>query len=78
VTPAEIPARCHEDHCVTCGDEGVPMRVLGVDSASGLATCLDPEGARSEIDVALVEPVAAGASVLAHAGVAIALLEAAA
>jgi hydrogenase maturation factor len=54
------------------------MRVVEVEVASGLATCVDPDGGRREIDVALVDPVAAGATVLAHAGVAIALVQAAA
>jgi hydrogenase expression/formation protein HypC len=78
VTFVGISPRCHEEHCITCSDEGVPMRVLDVDPATGLATCVDSGGGRSEIDVALVEPVAAGTTVLAHAGVAIALVEAAA
>jgi hydrogenase maturation factor len=78
MTSAGISPRCHEEHCITCSDEGVPMRVVEVDAASGLATCVDPEGGRSEIDVALVDPVAAGATVLAHAGVALVLVEAAA
>ena len=30
-------------HCITCSDEGVPMRVLGR-GAIGLASCVDDEG----------------------------------
>lgn len=57
--------------CITCGDEGVPMRVvtLTIDGA----VCVDHAGARHEgIAVDLVEPVAPGDQVLVHAGVAIA------
>ncbi len=56
--------------CITCGDQGIPMRVVSV-SAAG-AVCVDREGERHEIAVDLVEPVAPGDPVLVHAGVAIA------
>jgi hydrogenase maturation factor len=78
VTPDYGLGACRDDHCITCSDEGVAMRVVALDAASGLAACVDPEGAPAEIDVALVAPVAPGTRVLAHAGVAIALLEEAA
>ena len=59
------------DHCITCGDEGVPMRVESL-SADG-AVCVADDGTRHErIAVDLVEPVAPGDRVLVHAGVAIA------
>jgi hydrogenase assembly chaperone HypC/HupF len=61
---------CGQDHCVTCADEGVPMRVVRVD-AGGLALCEDDGGAKRTVEVALVEPVAAGGRVLVHAGVAL-------
>jgi hydrogenase maturation factor len=69
---------CSGDHCVTCADEGVPMRVLRLDLARGLALCVDEGGERSTVETALVEPVAAGDSLLVHAGVALVRLEAAA
>ncbi len=53
------------------------MRVRRVDDASGLALCVDEQGARTTVDVTLVEPVAPGDELLVHAGVAIASLEAA-
>ncbi len=56
--------------CITCSDQAVPMVVERVD-ASGLATCVDPDGARSEVDVTLVD-AAVGETVLVHAGAAIA------
>jgi hydrogenase maturation factor len=68
----------HEDHCITCGDDGVPMSVLAVDDASGLALCEDLEGGRSSVETALVTPVSAGSLVLVHAGTAIANLSEAA
>ncbi len=60
-----------DNHCITCGDEGVPMRVVSVDA--GGAVCVEEDGTRHEgIAVDLVEPVAPGDRVLVHAGVAIA------
>ena len=47
-------------HCITCGDDGVPMRVLRVDEARGLALCEDEQGGRSSVEIALVAPVAPG------------------
>ncbi|MEZ5076732.1 MAG: HypC/HybG/HupF family hydrogenase formation chaperone [Solirubrobacterales bacterium] len=64
----------HCDHttgCVTCGDEATEMTVLDLDPERGLALCTDAEGARSSVETALVEPVAAGERLLVHAGTAI-------
>ena len=61
-------------HCITCGDDGVPMTVMLVDEDRGLALCEDEAGARSSIETALVEPVAPGDSLLVHAGTALVLL----
>ena len=67
--------RCLPEHgCITCGDEAIPLRVLALD-ATGLALCEDEHGQRTDIEVALVGPVAPGDGVLAHAGTAIAKLE---
>jgi len=60
------------DHCVTCGDDGVPMTVVRVDAERVLALCEDAEGARSAVEIALVEPVSPGDVLLVHAGTAIA------
>jgi hydrogenase maturation factor len=65
---------CDDDHCITCGDDGVPMTVARLDQASGLAECVDSGGRLSEVETALVAPVRAGDRVLVHAGVAIAAL----
>ncbi|HEX5147067.1 MAG TPA: HypC/HybG/HupF family hydrogenase formation chaperone [Conexibacter sp.] len=66
------PPSCH---CVTCADEGVPMRVLGMEGAAGLARCAGDDGAETTVDTTLVEPVAAGERVLVHAGVALVKLD---
>ena len=63
------PAACH---CITCSDEGTPMRVLRI--ADSLAACRDPDGVLQEVEIDLVAPVALGETVLVHAGVAIANL----
>ena len=69
---------CGADHCVTCADEGVPMRVLELDAQRELALCEDQAGERSTVEIALVEPVESGDSLLVHAGVALVRLEPAA
>ncbi|MEA2394258.1 MAG: HupF/HypC family [Solirubrobacteraceae bacterium] len=64
-----------EHHCITCSDEGVPMRVLRVDDARGLALCEREDGVHATVETALVDGVGPGALVLVHAAVALALLE---
>lgn len=68
---------CDERHCITCGDDGVPMRVLRVDAERGLALCQDDAGARSSVEIALVD-AGVGDTLLVHAGTALLRLEAAA
>ena len=62
-------------HCVTCSDEGVPMRVAALHSDPELATCVDDAGARTEVMTALVEDVRIGDRLLVHAGTALLRLE---
>ena len=64
------------EHCITCADEGVPMRVLRIDERRGLALCSDAGGARHTVETALLDRLAPGGAVLVHAGVAIARLPA--
>jgi hydrogenase maturation factor len=59
-------------HCITCGDDGVPMTVILVDEARALALCEAESGARQSVEIALVAPVAVGDELLVHAGTAIA------
>lgn len=62
---------CGSDHCITCSDEGVPMRVLER-QPDGLALCADETGAQTTVMTDLVGPLDAGDVVLVHAGVALA------
>ena len=65
------PDRCvTEGHCITCSDEGIPMRVTSL-SGPGLAACVDDAGNSSEVMTALVEPVRPGDTLLVHAGTAL-------
>ncbi len=57
--------------CITCGDEGIPMRVVEL-SEDG-AQCVDAAGALHEVAVDLIE-TAPGKRVLVHAGIAIGAL----
>jgi hydrogenase expression/formation protein HypC len=62
-------------HCLTCGDDGVEMRVVAVDDARGLALCEAAGGARESVEIALVDAVVPGDALLVHAGTALAKLE---
>jgi hydrogenase assembly chaperone HypC/HupF len=55
--------------CITCSDEGTPMRVLAL--GDDAAHCIDEQGNRHQVAVDLVGPVAVGDELLVHAGVAI-------
>ena len=68
------PPVCGSLHCITCGDDGVPMIVVKVDDRRGLALCADESGTRSTVETALVDAVAPGDRLLVHAGTAIAAL----
>jgi hydrogenase maturation factor len=57
-------------HCVTCSDEGVPMRVLRIDAERELALCEDEAGAHHTVEIGLVD-ANVGTEVLVHAGVAL-------
>jgi hydrogenase maturation factor len=59
------------DHCITCSDEGIPMRVVAVDDDRCLALCEDSAGSRSTVEILLVAPVTAGEELLVHAGTAL-------
>jgi hydrogenase maturation factor len=57
---------CGDDHCITCSDEAVPMRVVEVRDAT--AVC----DGDVEVMIELVGPVEPGDELLVHAGTAIA------
>ena len=75
MTDSEVSsdAACGRDPhgCITCGDEGIPMRVIVVDEARALALCETAGGERSTVEIALVD-AGPGDEVLVHAGTAIA------
>ena len=65
---------CQSDsdyHCLTCADEAVAVKVVRLDQEVGLAL-VEGNNQVEEIDITLVEDVAVGDILLAHAGVAIA------
>ncbi len=72
---SDLGEPCGSHHCITCGDDGVPMAVVGVDRARGLALCAGEDGSRQTVETALVEPVAAGDTLLVHAGTALARIQ---
>jgi hydrogenase maturation factor len=75
MTSARAPdTMCGDQHCITCGDEGIPMTVLRLDRRRGLALCIGEDGSKATVETALVEPVALGDQLLVHAGTAIAAL----
>ena len=57
-------------HCITCGDDGEPMRVLRIDTARELALCVDDDGEHHTVEIGLVD-ADVGTEVLVHAGVAL-------
>jgi hydrogenase maturation factor len=67
-------ARCREDHCITCADDGEVMGAQAVDESRQLARCAGAGGIIT-VDIALVSPVAVGDQLLVHAGTAIARLQ---
>lgn len=72
-----VGASCMPDdhgHCITCGDEALPARVLHVDDL-GWTAQVELQGQTTEIDISLVDDVQVGQVVLAHGGVALAVLD---
>ncbi len=71
-----VPKRTpHEPHfsCPTCKDEGLPARVLEIDTAANLATVKLDEGER-QVALDLVDDVGVGDFILVHLDTAIAKL----
>lgn len=70
-TDAGAP-RCDREHgCITCSDEGVPLRVLRVSDEPGLAICAGGEGEPVEVMTGIVGDVMVGDTLLVHAGTAL-------
>jgi hydrogenase maturation factor len=66
------PTYDQESHCITCGDEAVPLRVVKIDARRELALCENDDRQRTTVEIALVQPVALQDVLLVHAGTAIA------
>jgi len=58
-----------DGHCITCGDEGIVMRVIEL--RDGSAVCADQQRTRHRVAIDLVDSVSVGDELLVHAGVAI-------
>ena len=71
--PAGAECRGEDGHCITCSDEGTPMRLLEL--AEGTARCVADRGVIRAIAVDRVGGVEPGERLLAHAGVALTRLE---
>lgn len=68
------PPSCIDSHCVTCADEGIPMRlVLVIDPH--LAVCEDGRGRRQDVMTGLVHDASVGDTLLVHAGTALLRLD---
>ena len=73
MTESLIPSCDHTEGCITCGDEAIRMRVIRIDAERELALCeVEEGGQRSTVEIALVQPVSEGDTLLVHAGTAIA------
>jgi hydrogenase expression/formation protein HypC len=59
-----------QDGCTTCGDLGIPVRVVAVHESG--AICEDRTGRRTEIAVDFIPEVRPGDVLLVHMGAAIA------
>jgi hydrogenase maturation factor len=77
---ADVAPACVDEHCITCGDQGLPLRIVALEGG-GLARCRDdsaPLEPGTTVDIQLVGEVVPGDLVLVHAGVALARLDPAA
>jgi hydrogenase maturation factor len=61
------------ERCITCSDEGLPMRVVELPRVDGIAACVDEQGTDHEVAVDLLAELVVGDEILVHAGVAIAM-----
>ena len=72
MTGDDRSVRCTDDVCITCGDVAVAVQVVKL--LPGDLAVVEVEGREEEISVALVSATV-GATLLVHAGEAIASLE---
>jgi hydrogenase maturation factor len=72
IAPEAGAPRCDREHgCITCSDEGVPLRVLRVSDEPGLAICAGDDGEPVDVMTGIVGDVKAGDILLVHAGTAL-------
>jgi hydrogenase maturation factor len=60
------PCDPHDEHCITCGDVGIEMRVVEI--RDGLALC-EAAGEERDVEIALLDGVEPGDVLLVHADV---------
>lgn len=68
-----VKTACEMDtqgHCITCSDEALPVKIVSIDQATGLAL-VEVQNVIEEIDITLMDDVSVGDVVLVHGGVAI-------
>lgn len=65
---------CIDGHCVTCADEGFPMRLVRV-LDPGLAECEGADGSRQDVLTGLIKDARVGDVLLVHAGTALTRLD---
>ncbi|HEY6540624.1 MAG TPA: HypC/HybG/HupF family hydrogenase formation chaperone [Ktedonobacteraceae bacterium] len=63
-----------EGHCITCSDEAIAATVQRIDQKTGVAF-VTIEDTTEEVDITLIDDVAAGDVILVHGGVAIGIVE---
>jgi len=71
--PAASPSAADPFHCITCSDEGIPMRVVDL-VGDALASCVPisaPDEAPTDVMIDLVGNVCPADELLVHAGVAL-------
>lgn len=61
---------CTEEHCLTCSDALLVVRVKELRKEKGLAL-VEVDGQREEVDISLIERVRLGDILLVHGGVAL-------
>jgi hydrogenase maturation factor len=68
-------ASSSDGHCVTCADEGLPLRVVQAGTEAGTALCRGEDGGEALVMTDLVGAAAPGDLLLVHAGVALLRLD---
>lgn len=63
-----------EGHCITCSDEATAATVQRIDQETGVAF-VTIDDTIEEVDISLIDDVAAGDVILVHGGVAIGIVE---